>query len=127
MPKLESVTVSRRIEREKQTIRSMLQIFCTDHHKGVDLLCDECKQLLDYAWRRLDSCPFQEAKPACNHCQVHCYAKEKRQRMKEVMRYAGPRMIYRHPYQSLLHLFDKLRKVPQLPNRKGGQKDHPCP
>lgn len=127
MPKLNSVILSRRIEREKHTVRSMLQIFCADHHQGVDMLCEDCAQLLEYAWRRLDSCPFQETKPACNHCQVHCYASAKRQRMQAVMRYAGPRMIYRYPYQSLLHLLDKFRKVPQLPNRKGDHKGGSSP
>jgi hypothetical protein len=27
------------------------------------------------------------------------------------MRYAGPRMTFRHPWFSLLHLLDKLRRV----------------
>ena len=31
-----------------------------------------------------------------------------------VMGYAGPRMTYRYPWLSLLHLFDKFRRVPTL-------------
>jgi hypothetical protein len=30
---------------------------------------------------------------------------------REVMRYAGPRMTWRHPWRALHHLFDKLRRV----------------
>jgi hypothetical protein len=30
---------------------------------------------------------------------------------REVMRYAGPRMTWRHPWKALNHLFDKLRRV----------------
>jgi hypothetical protein len=103
-----------RIEREKRTIQAMLQIYCQGVHHGDGKLCDDCTQLLDYARRRLAICPFQENKPACNHCEVHCYAKQQRQKVREVMRYAGPRMIYRHPYLSLLHLLDKFRRVPVL-------------
>ncbi|MCG7955581.1 MAG: nitrous oxide-stimulated promoter family protein, partial [Candidatus Thiodiazotropha endolucinida] len=36
----------------------------------------------------------------------------------DVMRYAGPRMLLRHPLLSLYHLLDKFRKVPQLPKGK---------
>jgi hypothetical protein len=92
----------------------MLQIYCKDLHQGDDRLCEACSQLLDYAWRRLANCPFHEDKPACNHCQIHCYSRQKRGEVQAVMRYAGPRMIYRHPYLSLRHLFDKFRPVPSL-------------
>jgi hypothetical protein len=30
---------------------------------------------------------------------------------KHVMRFAGPRMTFRHPWRALTHLFDKMRKV----------------
>jgi len=31
--------------------------------------------------------------------------------VREVMRYAGPRMLLRHPWQALRHILDKLRRV----------------
>ncbi len=104
----------RRIAREKRTIAAMAQIYCRDHHGGSDKLCDQCSSLLDYAVRRLDVCPFQEEKPACNHCRVHCYSIVMRERVKVVMRYAGPRMALRHPLLSLFHLRDKGRTAPEL-------------
>jgi hypothetical protein len=103
-----------RISREKRTVAAMLQVYCTDHHGTQGKLCDECEQLLDYAQSRLDTCPFQEAKPACNHCVVHCYTPKMRDRVKQVMRYSGPRMLLRYPMLSLLHLLDKFRKVPRI-------------
>ena len=106
-----------RIEREKQTMQAMLRIYCRDLHHPNGLLCEECNQLLEYAQRRLETCPFQEQKPACNHCRVHCYSRDRRRKVQEVMRYAGPRMTYRHPYLSLRHLLDKLRAVPNLKKR----------
>jgi predicted amidophosphoribosyltransferase len=107
-----------RIKREKLTISVMMAIYCRDYHHTNDLLCAACDQLLDYAHRRLDSCPFQANKPACNHCSVHCYSKDMRLRVQEVMRYAGPRMLWRHPLLSLFHLLDKMRRVPELTELK---------
>lgn len=92
----------------------MMAIYCHDHHHPEGGLCDACRQLMDYADRRLDTCPFQETKPACNHCKVHCYSRDMRERVQNVMRYAGPKMLLRHPLLSVYHLLDKLRKVPEL-------------
>jgi len=111
-------TAGRRIAREKQTIEAMMGIYCRDHHGRAGGLCDDCAKLLDYARRRLDACPFQEAKPACNLCQVHCYSALMRERVKSVMRYAGPRMLLRHPVLSLYHLLDKTRRPPALAEAK---------
>lgn len=107
-----------RLEREKKTIAAMLTIYCRDHHGGRRELCTDCAGLLDYARRRLDRCPFQEAKPACNHCEVHCYSAIQRERVRDVMRYAGPRMILPHPILSLWHLIDTKWPVPSLERRK---------
>ncbi len=103
----------RRIRREKQTIDAMMHIYCHDHHGREGGLCDTCGPLLDYARRRLDLCPFGDEKPACNHCQVHCYSASMRERVRSVMRYSGPRMLWHHPLLSLLHMLDKLRRVPR--------------
>ena len=96
----------------------MLGIYCRDHHQTRDALCDDCAKLLDYAHRRLAICPFGEAKPACNHCQVHCYSATMRERIKQVMRYAGPRMLTRHPVLALFHILDKIKKTPSLADRE---------
>ena len=109
---------SARIDREKRTIAAMVRLYCSDRHAGPDTLCRECKQLLAYAERRLESCPFRESKPACNHCAVHCYAPKMRARVQALMRYSGPRMLLRHPILSLRHLLDKFRKVPILPTAR---------
>lgn len=92
----------------------MLGIYCQDHHGGGRGLCDDCEQLRLYAHQRLNACPFQEQKPVCNRCEVHCYSPSRRERVRDVMRYAGPRMPLRHPWLALLHMLDKLRRVPSL-------------
>ena len=64
-----------------------------------------------YAERRLEKCPYGQDKPTCANCPIHCYKPAQREKAREVMRFAGPRMTWRHPWRALNHLFDKLRKV----------------
>lgn len=99
---------SPRISREKQTIRAMLQIYCHGRHGSMSL-CSECQELLDYAHCRLDRCPFGDGKPTCVNCPIHCYKPAMRANVKEVMRYAGPRLILRHPILAFMHLLDGRR------------------
>ena len=106
-----------RIRREQRTIDAMIRIYCSDHHCGDRIPCADCGALLDYARRRLEICPFQDAKPACNHCTVHCYSAKMKERVKAVMRYSGPRMLLRHPWLAILHLIDTRREAPDLPKR----------
>lgn len=101
---------NRRLAREWQTIRAMIQIYCRDHHRGN--LCKECQSLLDYAGLRLDRCQFGAEKPTCAKCPVHCYQKTRREQVRVVMRYAGPRMLLEHPILSLRHWLDGLESAP---------------
>jgi hypothetical protein len=41
-----------------------------------------------------------------------------RERVRGVMRYAGPRMIRRHPVLAVLHVLDGFRSA-ELPKREG--------
>jgi len=95
----------------------MLGIYCQDRHGTKGALCADCERLRDYAHGRLATCPFQEEKPVCNRCEVHCYSQPMRERVREVMRYAGSRMPLRHPWLALRHGLDKLRAVPKLMRR----------
>lgn len=101
-----------RLKREHHTLVSMTHIYCKDHH-GLENgeLCTGCKALMAYSEERLSKCPYGEQKPTCAKCPIHCYKKEKREHVREVMRYAGPRMPLRHPVAALTHVFDKLRRV----------------
>jgi hypothetical protein len=90
----------------------MVRIYCHGQHGATDDLCEECQELLDYAGKRLENCPFGDDKPTCSKCTVHCYKPEMRRRVIAVMRYAGPRMMSRHPVLAVQHLLDGLRKKP---------------
>ena len=96
--------------RERRTIAAMIGIYCRAQHGTRDVLCDECERLLAYANGRLVRCPFGAEKPACAYCPVHCYKPAIRQQIKDVMRYAGPRMLYRHPILAIRHIWDSIRR-----------------
>jgi len=93
----------------------MVRHYCRLHHGGSEELCDDCRQLLDYAARRLDRCPFQEGKTTCARCPVHCYKPAMRKNVRMVMGAIGPRMILTNPLMALRHLRDGLRKSPRKP------------
>ena len=92
------------MSREQNTITAMIRLFCKEQHGGKKELCAECSELLEYARERVEHCPFGTDKPACSKCTVHCYKPEMRNRVTQVMRFAGPRMIYRHPLMAIRHL-----------------------
>jgi hypothetical protein len=102
--------MSSRIARERRTVEVMISFYCRRHHAQRE--CPDCRQLLDYALQRLEKCPFQERKTTCAKCPVHCYKPELRAKIREVMRYSGPRMLYHHPILTILHLVDQRRKQP---------------
>lgn len=101
-----------RMAREVQTVEAMIALYCRAQHGSRGALCAECGELLDYARMRLDKCPYQEGKTTCARCPVHCYQPAMRTRVRAVMRYAGPRMLLRHPLLAMMHLIDGLRKDP---------------
>lgn len=110
-------SLSQRIRRELETVRAMLQIYCSDRHAAKSGVCPHCTQILSYATQRLEQCPFGEEKATCANCTVHCYKPELREQIRLVMRYAGPRMLLRHPILALHHMLDSRREPPPLGKR----------
>lgn len=101
-----------RMDRERRTLDVMIRLYCRGRHGTVSGLCPDCAALRDYAHLRLEKCRFQEGKTTCARCPVHCYRPEMREKVREVMRYAGPRMPARHPLLALYHLLDGRREEP---------------
>ncbi|MFW9826528.1 MAG: nitrous oxide-stimulated promoter family protein [Candidatus Thorarchaeota archaeon] len=102
------------LEKERKTIKTMIRMYCKNHHDPKLELCDNCSQLFDYASKRLQYCQYGESKPICENCTIHCYKPDMREKVRKVMRYSGPRMIYTHPIMGFRHLFKKLRKTENL-------------
>jgi len=106
-----------RVFRESKTIKVMISMYCYDHHQNKRL-CPECAELTEYALERLVKCPFQNGKTICAKCPVHCYKPLMREKIRAIMRYAGPRMSYRHPILAIHHIMDGQRKEPIRPGGK---------
>jgi hypothetical protein len=101
-----------RMQREADTVATMIRKYCRLHHRSDGVLCDSCRELLDYSNKRLACCPFQEGKTTCGKCRVHCYQPEMREKIRKVMRELGPTMIFSNPIMAVQHMIDGLRKNP---------------
>ncbi len=95
---------------EKNTVSKMTRIYCRSKHGQKEGLCGDCCQLEMYTHARLENCPFGADKPACNKCPIHCYKPEYKEKIREVMRFAGPRMLLYHPVDAVIHLRQVLKK-----------------
>lgn len=107
-----------RFRRERKTINAMIEIFCRDRHANAGGLCPECAALSAYAERRLDNCPFGDDKPTCAKCPIHCYKPAAREQIRAVMRYAGPRMLFRRPVLAIFHMLEGRKEPPAHPRRR---------
>lgn len=96
---------------ETKTVQKMIMIYCHEMHGTKNNgLCSECSVLFDYAKQRIDKCFYGNQKPVCSQCKVHCYKPEMRNKIKEVMRYSGPRMFLKSPVLSLRYMYRKRFK-----------------
>lgn len=105
-----------RRERESTIVKEMISMFCQSNHKTNGKLCDDCQALTSYSEKRLQTCTFGEWKPVCKECPIHCYSTIRREQMRKVMQWTGPRMIYRKPLFAIVHIIDNLT-APKSPIR----------
>jgi hypothetical protein len=90
----------------------MVDIYCSAHHDSLGvMLCAECQEFLDYAEVRLEKCPYGDDKPTCANCPIHCYKPARKVQARDIMRYSGPRMLFRHPLLAIAHQLDGFRNV----------------
>ena len=101
-------------QREKALVGEMIALYCKKRHGTKGGLCPECAALAAYARERSEKCPFMETKTFCSNCRVHCYDQAHRQRIKEVMRFSGPRMLMHHPLLALSHLIESKKEQRRL-------------
>lgn len=99
-------------EREKQIVSQMIEIYCKKQHHGRGKcgLCAECEVLKAYAMERSNKCPFMEEKTFCSNCKVHCYKPEMREKIREVMRFSGQRMLFHHPVTAIRHVIETKKE-----------------
>jgi len=93
------------------TLQKMIMMYChARHNPKSDDLCADCMKLFAYAEQRIDKCFYGDDKPVCSKCTVHCYKPEMREKIKVVMQYSGPRMMWKSPILSLRYLYRKIFK-----------------
>ena len=103
--------LSRKTDHERRIVADMIALYCRKKHSTKEL-CNDCRALLEYADRRTMACPRMAEKTFCSQCKSHCYRHDMRERIREVMRFAGPRIIFYHPIAALRHLYySKLKKL----------------
>ena len=82
-------------ERELKVLDRFVEVYCWKNHgmsKGT--VCEECRELVEYARERLARCPY-DPKPKCKDCTTHCFKPQYRQRIKDVMRFSGMYFVKR--------------------------------
>lgn len=84
----------------------MIRLYCKNKERNHQV-CPACQELEEYAYKRLSACRYGEQKTSCKKCPTHCYRKDMREKIREVMRFSGPRMILHHPAEAIRHLFEK--------------------
>ena len=107
---------AKRREREKRTISQMVALYCAENHKSAErteqahcgeAVCPACAHLDEYAVLRTERCRKMDVKTSCEECGNQCYKPEMREQIRAVMRYAGPRMLKKHPAAAIRHLLGK--------------------
>lgn len=101
-------------QREKQMVSQMITLYCRRTHHTRGALCPDCAALNQYACARSDRCPFMETKTFCSNCRVHCYKPDMREKIRIVMRFSGPRMIFYHPVAAIRHVVETKREKKRL-------------
>lgn len=104
-------TLDEKRAEELELVSFMTSVYCHGEHGTPgkpcahdEHLCDECRELLAYAEQRVRHCPRMAEKTFCSVCPTHCYRKTMQERMRAVMRYAGPRMLRHRPVAALKHV-----------------------
>jgi hypothetical protein len=98
----EEVVVNQK-QKDALILEQFVHIYCEGKHKTPHgQLCAECADLLSYSLQRLERCP-QDPKPACKHCEIHCYKPLYRDQIRDVVRYSGKRLLLRGRLDLLWH------------------------
>lgn len=100
-------------DREIKTVSLMISLYCRKKH-NIKGLCPECQRLKNYAVQRSEKCPFMETKTFCSNCKVHCYKPDMREKIRDVMRFSGPRMIFYHPVMAIRHVIECKKEKRRL-------------
>lgn len=108
-----NMAIQKKRQQEKEVVAFMIALYCRKKHGGKEL-CPDCQSLTDYAQLRSDKCPFMESKTFCSNCHVHCYEPRMREKIRNVMRFSGPRMILHRPGMAIKHLIEQKKEANRM-------------
>lgn len=101
-----------RIKRDLRTLQAIGSIYCAAHHvdapKNPHGMCAECAATIAFTHDRASNCPNGHT-GNCADCAIKCNRGEQQQRIKAIMKYAAPRMLFKHPLMTLEYALKKLR------------------
>jgi hypothetical protein len=115
-------SLTRKERKDLKVLALFTSVYCRSHHRGKQdavapalprqdglgldrfRYCPECREFLEYAVTRRLKCPL-DPKPTCKHCPVHCYRPGHREKVREIMRFSGRRLILRGRLDLLWHYF----------------------
>lgn len=125
-----NIDIARKRAEDAEMVSQMIALWCRAHHDAVPVgddatadglantvrlgrrdirLCPDCAELRDYAIARIKHCPHMDTKTFCSACPTHCYKPEMRERIREVMRWSGPRMLRYRPIPAIKHAIVTIR------------------
>ncbi len=104
-------------QKEIQVVEFMIKLYCKKKHK-CDNLCEQCKELLDYVKERRHKCPFGDDKTFCSNCKIHCYKPSMKEKIRQVMKYSGPRMMIYNPRLAIQHISETIKNKHQQKKEK---------
>ncbi len=100
--------VEKKRQKEQYVVEEMIRLYCRKNHadgkRQAGQMCPACQELSAYAKERSRKCPFMEEKTFCANCKIHCYKPEMKEKIRQVMRFSGPRMLLYHPILAIWHL-----------------------
>jgi len=111
-------TVTKQQKKDIKLIGKFVEVYCARKHQGAGRtwialpatlgersLCQECVAFLEYAVTRRLKCPLEAEKPTCKHCRIHCYDQLHREKVRQIMSYAGRKLLMRGRLDYLWHYF----------------------
>ncbi len=110
-------TITGNQKKDIRLIGKFVEVYCAGKHRtaprspvplaglGERTVCAECAAFLEYAILKRLKCPLEAEKPTCKHCRIHCYDKLRREKVREIMAYAGRTLMLRGRLDYLWHYF----------------------
>lgn len=112
------IVATRNQKKDIKLIGKFVEVYCVGKHGraersavvlpedlGTRKLCPECASFLQYAVTKRLKCPLEDEKPTCKHCRIHCYDRPRREKVREIMGYAGRRLMMRGRLDYIWHYF----------------------